>query len=304
VEQVGAGVSDFRVGDKVVLSFDSCGVCSACQAGKPVYCQHWIPLNLLGGSRLDGSRTLTRDSGPLHGHFFGQSSFATHALVSARSAVKVEDDVDLSRMAPLGCSVQTGAGAVLNVARPEPGSTLVVFGAGAVGLVSVMAAVLTSVARIVAVDVSAARLELAAELGATDTVDAAAEDPVSAVQELTGGRGAEYAIETSGRLNVLGQAISSLGSAGTCVVVGAPPLGSTIPVDVPNLLGRGIRLIGTNQGDGNPRQFIPRLVELNRQGRLPFDRLIRTYAFEELDVAAQDAAQARTIKPVLLLPTT
>jgi aryl-alcohol dehydrogenase len=167
-----------------------------------------------------------------------------------------------------------------------------------------MAAVLTSVARIVAVDVSAARLELAAELGATDTVDAAAEDPVSAVQELTGGRGAEYAIETSGRLNVLGQAISSLGSAGTCVVVGAPPLGSTIPVDVPNLLGRGIRLIGTNQGDGNPRQFIPRLVELNRQGRLPFDRLIRTYAFEELDVAAKDAAQARTIKPVLLLPTT
>src|SRR6267154_560878 len=210
VDQVGAQVSDFRVGDKVVLSFDSCGSCPPCQAGKVVYCQQWIPLNLLGGSRLDGSATLTRASGDLHGHFFGQSSFATHALVSARSAVKVDDDLDLSQLAPLGCSVQTGAGAVLNVARPEPGSTIVVFG--------------------------------------------------------------------------------------------APPLGSQIPVDVPNLLGRGIRLLGTNQGDSNPRQFIPRLIELHRQGRLPFDKLIRSYAFDQINVAAQDAAEARTIKPVMILP--
>jgi len=104
---------------------------------------------------LDGSATLTRTSNGLHGHFFGQSSFATHALLSARSAVKVDDDLDLSELAPLGCSVQTGAGAVLNVARPEPGSTIVVFGAGGVGLVAVMAAALTPVARVIAVDVSA-----------------------------------------------------------------------------------------------------------------------------------------------------
>src|SRR5712692_10917227 len=143
VVQVGAQVSDFHVGDKVVLSFDSCGICPACQAGKVVYCQHWIPLNLLGGSRLDGSATVTRTSNGLHGHFFGQSPFATHALVSAQSAVKVDDDLDLSQLAPLGCSVQTGAGAALNVARPEPGSTIVVFGAGGVGLVAVMAAALT-----------------------------------------------------------------------------------------------------------------------------------------------------------------
>ena len=302
VDQVGAQVSDFRVGDKVVLSFDSCGSCPPCQAGKVVYCQQWIPLNLLGGSRLDGSATLTRASGDLHGHFFGQSSFATHALVSARSAVKV-DDLDLSQLAPLGCSVQTGVGAVLNVARPEPGSTIVVFGAGGVGLVAVMAAMLTPVARVIAVDVNAARLELASELGATDTVNPADGDPVSAILELTGGLGAQYAVETSGRLTVLDQAISSLTSAGTCVVIGAPPLGSQIPVDVPNLLGRGIRLVGTNQGDSNPRQFMPRLIELHRQGRLPFDRLIRSYAFDQINVAAQDAAEARTIKPVMVMPT-
>jgi aryl-alcohol dehydrogenase len=224
-------------------------------------------------------------------------------VVSARSAIKVDDDIDLSQLAPLGCSVQTGAGAILNVARPEPGSTVVVFGAGGVGLVAVMAAMLTPAARVIAVDVSAARLELASEFGATDTVNPANGDPVSALLELTGGLGAEYAVETSGRLPVLEQAISSLTSAGTCVVVGAPPLGSQIPVDVPNLLGRGIRLLGTNQGDSNPRQFIPRLVELYRRGRLPFDRLIRSYAFDQINVAAQDATEGLTIKPVMILPT-
>jgi aryl-alcohol dehydrogenase len=257
---------------------------------------------------LDGSATIARPGlststgDGLHGHFFGQSSFATHALVSARSAVKVDDDVDLSLLAPVGCSVQTGAGAVLNVARPEPGSTIVVFGAGGVGLVAVMAAALTPAARIIAVDVNAARLELASELGATDTVNPADGDPVAALLELTGGLGAQCVVETSGRLTVLDQAISSLSSAGTCVVVGAPPLGSQLPVDVPNLLGRGIRLVGTNQGDSNPRQFIPRLIELHRNGRLPFDRLIRTYPFDRINDAAQDAAEGRTIKPVMVLP--
>jgi aryl-alcohol dehydrogenase len=304
VDQLGAQVSDFRVGDKVVLSFDSCGSCPPCQAGKVVYCRQWIPLNLLGGSRSDGSATLRRASGDLHGHFFGQSSFATHALVSARSAVKVDDEADLSQLAPLGCSVQTGVGAVLNVARPEPGTTIVVFGAGGVGLVAVMAAaMLTPVAQVIAVDVNTARLDLAAELGATATVNPSDTDPVSAVLALTGGLGAQYAVETSGRLAVLDQAISSLASAGTCVVVGAPPFGSRIPIDVPDLLGRGIRLVGTNQGDSNPRQVIPRLVALHRQGRLPFDKLIRSYTFDQINVAAQDAAEARTIKPVLRLPS-
>src|SRR5437667_12851317 len=119
-----------------------------------------------------------------------------------------------------------------------------------------MGAGFTPVGWVIAVDVSGGRLELASELGATHSVNPADGDPVSALLELTGGLGAQYAVETSGRLAVLGQAISSLASAGTCIVVGAPPLGSQIPVDVPNLLGRGIRLVGPNQGDGNPRPVI------------------------------------------------
>ncbi len=303
VERVGPKVSALAVGDHVLISFTSCGHCRACQEGHPVYCRDWVPLNLLGGSRLDGSATITREDGPaLHGHFFGQSSFATRALVNESAAVKVPRDLDLATLAPLGCSVQTGVGAVLNVARPEPGSTLVVFGVGGVGLAAIMGAVLTPAAQIVAVDVKASRLALAAELGATHTIDSSSTDPAEAIAELTGGAGANYALETSGRLDVLGAAVSVLASAGTCVVIGAPALGSTLPVDVTNLLGRGIRLLGSNQGNSNPARLLPQLVALHRAGRLPFDRLIRTYPFADINTAVADATSGETVKPVLLMP--
>jgi aryl-alcohol dehydrogenase len=301
VEAVGAGVVGFAPGDRVIISFNSCGVCSSCWMGRPVYCDHWIALNLLGGSRLDGSATITRETGRVHGHFFGQSTFARHALVSARSAVPAPDDVPLDVLAPLGCSVQTGVGSVLNVARPAPGSTLVVFGAGGVGLAAIMGARLTAASRVVAVDIRPDRLKLAQELGATHTVDAGECNVPEAIRDLTGGEGADFAIETSGRLPVLADAIASLASAGTCVVVGAPPLGSTIPVDVPDLLGRGIRLVGTNQGDSNPRQFLPRLIDLHRAGRLPFDRLIRRFPFAEINDAATRALEGSVVKPVLIM---
>jgi aryl-alcohol dehydrogenase len=298
VESVGSMVADFAPGDRVVLSFASCGACSACQAGRPVYCAHWVPLNLLGGSRLDGSATL---AGGIHGHFFGQSSFASHALVPARSAVKAPDGIEFDVLAPLGCSVQTGVGAVLNVARPEPGSTMVIFGGGAVGLAALLGAQLTAVGRTVVVDVNPKRLDVASELGATQVIDAAETDPTQAVLDLTGGIGADYAIETSGRLPVLAGAVASLASAGTCVVIGAPPLGSTLPIDVTNLLGRGLKLVGTNQGDSDPRRFLPRLMDLHLEGRLPFDRLISRFDFEQINEAAAAAVDGSVIKPVLTM---
>jgi aryl-alcohol dehydrogenase len=208
--------------------------------------------------------------------------------------------MELADLAPLGCSVQTGAGAILNVARPQPGSAVVVFGAGGVGLAAVMAAALTPAGHVVAIDVNPARLELAREVGATDVVDASTGDPTEAVLDLTGG--ADYAVETSGRLAVLDGAIRALASGGTCVVIGAPPMGSTLSVDIPDLLGRGIRLIGTNQGDSNPRQFLPRLLELHRAGRLPFDRLVSRFPFDRINEAADRAADGTAIKPVLIMP--
>jgi aryl-alcohol dehydrogenase len=300
VEEVGTGVGEISVGDLVVISFTWCGACRACMSGRPVYCDHWIPLNLLGGARLDGSSAYTRDGAELHGHFFGQSSFATHTVVKATAVVPIHQAVEPALLAPFGCGVQTGAGAILNVAEPAPGDHVVVFGAGGVGLSAIMAATLTPAARIIAVDVNPERLDLAQELGATDVVNSKDTDPVAAIEDLTQG-GADVALETSGRIPVLGQAVSSLRSAGRCIVIGAPALGSELAVDVPNLLGRGIRIIGTNQGDSVPRNMIPRLVELHVAGRLPVDRIVRTYDFADINVAAGDARSGRSIKPVLLL---
>jgi aryl-alcohol dehydrogenase len=297
VETVGSRVGDFSPGDRVVISFASCGACVGCRSGRPVYCDHWTTLNLLGGSRLDGSSPIS----PAHGHFFGQSSFASHAVVHHRSAVRAPDDLALDVLAPLGCSVQTGVGAVLNVARPVAGSTVAVFGVGGVGLATVMGAMLTPAARVVAIDINPGRLALAHDLGATHAVDSTRNDPRAALLDITGGIGADYVIETTGQPVVLETAIASLAAAGTCVVVGAPALGTTVPIDVTNLLGRGIRLLGTNQGDSAPSVSLPRLMDLHRAGRLPFDRLIRRFPFERINDAAAAALDGSVIKPVLVM---
>lgn len=300
VEEAGSAVTEFKPGDRVVLSFTSCGLCRACRSGKPVYCDHWIALNLLGGGRLDGSSAYSAGGGRINGHFFGQSSFATHTIVRDSAAIMAPDGVPLADLAPFGCGVQTGAGAVFQVAVPQAGSDVVVFGVGGVGMSAVMAARLTPAARIIAVDVNARRLRLAADLGATHAVNAAETDAVQTVRELTAG-GADVAIETSGLVPVLGQAVKSLRPAGTCVVIGAPPLGSELAVDVPDLLGRGIHLVGTNQGDSVPRNTIPRLIDLYRAGVLPVDRIVTNYAFSDINQAAMDARSGAAIKPVMIL---
>ncbi|BFV56205.1 NAD(P)-dependent alcohol dehydrogenase [Kitasatospora sp. CMC57] len=303
VEAVGSAVTRLTVGQTVLLTFASCGECPDCRAGEPVRCAYWPRLNLFGGSRLDGSATLGgADGSPLHGHFFGQSSFATLALATERNAVPVPAGVPAALLAPFGCGVQTGAGAVLNVLRPDPGDTVVVFGAGAVGLSALLAARLTPAARLVAVDVRADRLTLAQELGATDVVDATAVDPVEAVLELTRGRGVQHTLETSGRLGPLGQAVRALAVGGTCAVVGAPPAGSRLALDVPALLDRAPRIVGVNQGASRPGRFLPALVDLYLAGRLPVDRLVRTFPFAAVERAAAAAAAGEVVKPVLVMP--
>ena len=300
VMEVGDGVTRVTPGDRVLLSFDSCGTCLPCATGRPVQCVHWPALNLLGGQRLDGSPTVRgTDGAALHGHFFGQSSFATQALASERSVVEVVGDTPLEVLAPLRCGVQTGAGAVLDVLRPHPGSTVMVFGAGAVGLSAVLAARLTPAVRIV--DVQPARLELARELDATDTIDARSDDPVAAVRDLTGD-GAHYALESSGSTAVLRQAVDALAVDGTVAVVGAPAFGSEVALDVPRMLLRNPRIIGVNQGASVPQQFLPALVALHERGRLPFDRLTTAFTFDRIEDAAQAALSGEAIKPVMVLP--
>ncbi|SDP07370.1 aryl-alcohol dehydrogenase [Streptomyces sp. cf386] len=298
VEAVGSAVTGVAPGDHVVLSFTSCGDCRNCRGGHPAYCATWLPLNLIGGRRADGSSTISRGGEELGGHFFGQSSFAERALVDERSLVKVDPDVPLTSIAPLGCGVQTGVGAVWNVLKPVTGSTVVVLGAGAVGLSAVMAAALTPATHIVAVDRVGERLALAKELGATHTVNAAEADLGGALAEITDGRGADGVVETTGNVGVLRQGVDTLAARGTLVVVGAPPFGTEVALDVNGLLG-GKQIVGLTLGDAETQNFIPALVRLVKEGRLPLHRLISTYPFADIDQAVRDMGAGKAIKPVL-----
>ncbi|MFJ9744138.1 NAD(P)-dependent alcohol dehydrogenase [Streptomyces chartreusis] len=298
VEAVGAAVTGVAPGDHVVLSFTSCGGCRDCRGGHPAYCATWLPLNLIGGRRADGTGTISRAGEDLGGHFFGQSSFAERALVDERSLVKVDPEVPLASIAPLGCGVQTGVGAVWHVLKPVTGSTVVVLGAGAVGLSAVMAAALTPATDIVAVDRVPERLALARELGATHTIDATGTDLAAALADITGGRGADGVVETTGNVGVLRRGVDALAARGTLVVVGAPPFGTEVTLDVNGLLG-GKRVVGLTLGDAETQTFVPALVRLVKEGRLPLHRLISTYPFTDIDRAVRDMGAGKAIKPVL-----
>lgn len=299
VEAVGAEVTRVVPGDHVVASFSSCGSCPQCTAGRPYVCHSFHAMNLFGGTRPDGSPTIRLDGRPVSGHFFGQSSFARHALVDERCVVPVPQDAPLAVLAPLGCGIQTGAGAVLNVLRPEPGATVVVFGAGAVGMAAVMAAAVTPAARVIAVDRVASRLALALQLGATDVIDGSSTDARQAVLDLTGGRGADATVEATGSTAVLEVAVQVLAPRGTCAVAGTYGVGTTFSVGATFMLD-GRRILGVSEGESVPELFIPALVRLHGLGKLPVERLVQTYRFADIEAAAQDAATGRTIKPVLV----
>jgi aryl-alcohol dehydrogenase len=302
VEAVGRDVTDLAVGDPVVISFASCGHCLSCRHGHPVYCDTRGPLNLLGGTRPDGSATLALDGTALHGHFFGQSSFATLALATARSVVRVPEEAPLELLGPLACGMQTGVQAIVNILRPALGDTLVVFGAGAVGLSAVMAGANLTGATVVAVDINAARLELAGRLGAAYAINALESDPVETVRGLTGGRGADHTLETTGVVSVLRQAVDSLGPLGTCGIIGAPRPDADVALNVLDLIIKGTRVVGINQGDAVPRESIPALVRLHQQGRFPFDELVRFYDLAEINRALADAAAGEVVKPIVRMP--
>jgi aryl-alcohol dehydrogenase len=298
VEHVGAAVTRVRPGDQVILTFTSCGRCRGCRGGHPAYCATWLPDNLIGGSRADGSRTLHRAGQDLGGHFFGQSSFSSHALVDERSVVAVGPDAPLESLAPLGCGVQTGVGAVLNVLRPAPDAAIAVFGAGAVGLCALIAATWGQPRALVAVDLVDSRLRLALELGATHTINPGGRDPAAALTDITDGAGFDHVIETTGNTGVLRGAVQALGVLGTCAVIGAPPMGAEVSLDVNSLIP-GRRVVGVTEGDSDPETLIPLLARLYAEDRLPLDRLVTHYPFTDIEKAAHDVHTGTTIKPIL-----
>ena len=299
VAAVGAGVTHVAVGERVGLSFDSCGACPCCLRAKPSYCHNFFAHNFAASRASDESSVLSRGEDEYIGsHFFGQSSFATASVARERNVVGISSHIPLDVVAPFGCGIQTGAGAVLNTLAVPPGASLAVFGTGAVGLAAVLAAVIAGASTIIGVDLLPARLELSAELGATHTIDATKLDAVEQILRLTG-HGVDFALETTGVPAVLRSAVDCLAPLGTACVIGAPAHGSEVSLDINAVLTGGRTVRGVVEGDSVPQLFVPALIRHWEQGRFPVERLITHYDFDAIEQAAADAQAGRTIKPVL-----
>ncbi len=295
VEAVGPRVTSVAPGDHVVLTFDSCGTCASCISGAPSNCEQFELRNLTGG-RVDGSGCVTDAAGaPVTSRWFGQSSFGEFTLATERNMVKVDKDIPLELLGPLGCGLQTGAGAVLNTARLAPGQSIAVFGAGAVGMAAIMAAKASGAGEIIAVDLNPARRELALELGATRAVDGA--DPALAAEIRGSGTGVDVSFDTTSVSAVMSTAIEVLARPGLCVLVGG---GLDMLTLHPAFLA-GKTLTYVYEGGAIPQLFIPRLLGLWRRGMFPFDRLITRYPLEDIGKAEADAHAGTAIKPVLLM---
>ena len=300
VAEVGRDVRGFKPGDRVCMSFSYCGQCLPCVTGRPYGCELNMKLNF-GGRCYDGTSRISLDGKDVS-NLFNQSSFAAYSVTHQNNLVRIPDDIDIDMplTAPLGCGVQTGAGTVINYLKAVPGSAIVVFGCGSVGLSAVMAAKLCGCLQIIGVDIVDARLDLALELGATHVVNARkTDDTVSCVRELTKGRGTDYAVDTTGSGLSVRQALTCTGSFGVCAMVGATAeitiMGSA------ELSGHHRTLAGIIEGHCIPSLFIPKLLNLYRDGLFPFDKLITYYPFEQINKAAEDSLSGAAVKPVLLI---
>lgn len=299
VEEIGAAVKDFKIGDRVVVSYPQCGVCSGCISGKPYLCDEHMPL-AFSGTRLDGSRTTASDFDRYSLSFFQQSSFASHAIVQSRNLVKILSDEPSEIVAAIPCGVQTGAGSVINTFNAGPTDSIAVFGVGAVGLSAVIAANIAGLKPIVAIDVVESRLELAKDLGAHFAFNANDPDLIQRIKDCSN-KGVRYSLETSGNEQALEAAIASLQTGGTCGMVISPHFGQKYPFSPTEVFKGAKTLCGIIQGSSIPSVFLPKILQWHREGRFPLEPLISLYPFENINQAAADAKTGKAIKAILTM---
>ena len=294
VAELGAGVEGLSIGDHVVVTLiRSCGACAACTRGEHTLCEATFP--------LDGRGPLSAGDGTAIVQGLRTGAFAEEVVVDASQVVAVPAEIPLASAALLACGVLTGFGAVLNTARVEPGSSVVVIGTGGVGLNAVQGAVVAGATTIVAVDPSQAKLETARAFGATHTIDPGTDDVVESVAAVTGGRGADYVVVTVGAARAVEQGPSLLRRGGTMVIVGIPAAGVTASIDPGTIANDGQRILGSKMGSARIASDIPALATLYLEGRLKLDELISgRYPLDRINEAIAAVANGTTIRNVIV----
>ncbi|KAF4549156.1 Zinc-binding dehydrogenase-like protein 3 [Elsinoe fawcettii] len=314
--------SNVLPGSKVLLTYSSCGNCPTCSSHASSYCHNLSALNF-SGRRQDGSSAIRDASGKELNHFFfGQSSMGRHMLAQESSIVKLPDETsieDLRKFASLGCGIQTGAGAVLNVCNPPAPSTIAILGTGSVGLSAALAALTTSPSRIILIDNDPRKFELVptslrphdgAEGPEIDHIDTSKLPPspvdgiaslTTAIRNATLGNGADLILDCVGLPSLIEAAIPALARKGTMVTIGGGAPGAEAKVKLMDMLIGGRSYRGTHQGDSVPGEFLPKLIGMWREGKFAFDELLSMYGIDDLHQAFEDVKEARAIKPVLVV---
>lgn len=294
VEETGPGVTHLEPGDHVVVTLiRSCGHCPSCAEGVPVFCETVFPLDRQSPLRSARGETLA--------HGMRTGAFAEYVVVDASQAVAIPEDVPLDSASLIACGVITGLGAVVNTARVRAGNSVVVIGAGGVGLNSVQGAALAGASPIIAVDLSPTKLEAARRFGATHTIDAGCQDVAERVAEFTGGRRAEYVFVAVGAKAAIEQAFGLMKRNGNVVIVGMPASGVTTAFDPSSLAAYGQRILGSKMGSARIQIDVPKLIELYRQDRLKLDELITgRYPLDRINDAIASAKQGQALRNVIV----
>jgi S-(hydroxymethyl)glutathione dehydrogenase/alcohol dehydrogenase len=295
VSELGPGVTGLSPGDPVVVTLvRSCGECWYCRRGEPVFCEAVFA--------LDQRSPLTDATGASVTHGLRTAAFAEEVVVHASQVVGVPAELPLEAASLLACGVITGVGAVLNTARVEPGSVVVVIGIGGVGINAVQGARIAGAERIVAVDLVAEKLELAGRFGATDTVAAGSVDVAEAVAELSGGRGADYVFASVGSATVMEQAVAACRRGGTAVFVGIPGNNARLDLDAIAVPNDGIRILGSKMGSARIGEDIPRMIEHWSRGELLLEELISSrHPLEGIDEALDEVRRGGALRSVIIV---